>query len=388
MNGIRQWTLAGMLALLVSVPALPCSICGGDPLTKQTLRQQAGDVRIIVYGLIIDSHLNPDPLVGGGTTEIQIEQILKNDLIIAGKKTLTIPRYIPIEQKKPARWMILCDVANGKPDLLYGWPVTSPKLFDYFKEVLAVDVKDRAKFVQFYFRHIDSDIPEIAADAFVELAKLTDQEIGQVAPKFEPQRLRKLVQDPNTPADRLGLYAYLLGSCGNATDTDLLLKLLQRNSEQTNSAFGGILAGYIALQPDAGWKVAAKILSDDKQPFSERLSVIGTLRFFHGWKPKENQKPILASIDAAIQEGSFADLVIEDLRRWEWWDSTALVISKYGQRNYDAPLTRRAIMRYALSCPQPKAKEFVTERRKQEATFVADVIETLEWEKVDLPKKP
>ncbi|HLW64887.1 MAG TPA: hypothetical protein VKS79_06160 [Gemmataceae bacterium] len=386
---MKYWklALAGMLAVLLPCPALPCSLCAGNPQTSQTLRHEADQVRLIVYGTLTNPRLNPDPLVGGGWTDLQIEQVLKNDPILAGRKTITIPKYLPVEPGKPVHFLLFCDVANDKLDILTGRPVSGAKMFEYVKAVLGLETKNRTKALQFYFQHLDSGVPEIAADAYLELAKANDQEIGQLAPTLEPSRLRKLLQDPNTPAERLGLFAYLLGGCGGKSDADLLLSLLKKDTDQTRSAYGGLLAGYIVLQPEAGWKLAAKALADPQRSFPERFAVLGTLRFFHGWKPRENHDPILAALKAAINESSLADMAIEDLRRWEWWDLTATILPNYGTKNYAAPLTRRAIVRYALSCPQPAAASFVAERKKAEPDFVADVAESLEIDKPATPRK-
>jgi hypothetical protein len=135
------------------------------------------------------------------------------------------------------------------------------------------------------------------------------------------------------------------------------------------------------LQPEAGWKLATKVLADPQRSFPERFAVLGTLRFFHGWKPQENHAPILAALKGAIEESGLADMAVEDLRRWEWWDLTANILAKYGLKNYEAPLTRRAMVRYALTCPQPAAAAFVAERKKAEPDFVADVAESLEFDK-------
>jgi hypothetical protein len=382
---IWELVLAGTLAVLIPAPALTCSLCAGNPQTSQTLRHEADQVRLIVYGTLTNPRLNPDPLIGGGWTDLQIEQVLKNDPILAGKKTITVPKYLPVEPDKPVHFLLFCDAANGKLDILTGRPVSGAKMLEYVKAVLVLDVKDRIKALQFYFQHLDSDVPEIAADAYLELAKANDQEIGQLAPTLKPDRLRKLLRDPNTPAERLGLFAYLLGGCGGKSDADLLLSLLNKDSDQTRSAYGGLLAGYIVLQPEAGWKLASKVLADPHRSFPERFAALGTLRFFHGWKPQDNHAPILAAIKAAIEESGLADMAIEDLRRWEWWDLTATILPKYGQKDYEAPLTRRAIVRYALCCPQPAAAKFVAERKKIEPDFVADVADSLEFEK---PLKP
>ena len=64
-------------------------------------------------------------------------------------------------------------------------PVKSEALVDYLKGVLSLDPKDPTGALEkFYFKYLDSADAEVANDAYLEFAKATDQEIGQVAPKL------------------------------------------------------------------------------------------------------------------------------------------------------------------------------------------------------------
>jgi hypothetical protein len=72
---------------------------------------------------------------------------------------------------------------------------------------------------------------------------------------------------------------------------------------------------------------------------------------------------------------------VENLRRWQMWELTPQVLDLYGKKGHDAPLMRRAILRYALSCPRPEASTFVSQRRRVEPDLVKDVEETLQFEK-------
>ena len=98
-------------------------------------------------------------------------------------------------------------------------------------------------------------------------SRATDAEVGQMAKSLPPQRLRKMLENPDTPAERLRLAAFLLGGCGRAEDADLILSLLKSDSERSHAALGGLLAGYVVLRPADGWKLAAAIVADPKAHF-------------------------------------------------------------------------------------------------------------------------
>src|SRR5439155_2898654 len=143
----------------------------------------------------------------------------------------------------------------------------------------------------------------------------------------------------------------------------------------------GLLAGYIELKPRAGWELAVTMLGDSQRSFLERNAALGTLRFYHGWKPDESRREVLRGVSAVLGQGDIADIAVEDLRRWKMWDLTSDVLAQYGKKSHDAPLVRRTLIRYAICCPKPEAARFVNERRKEDAELVKEIEESLEFEK-------
>src|SRR5207249_6954862 len=123
-----------------------------------------------------------------------------------------------------------------------------------------------------------------------------------------------------------------------------------------------------------------KILTDAKRPFPQRFAAVRTLRFYHGWKPEESKAQILRGYGALVEDGDNADMPIEDLRKWKMWELTAKILTQFGKPSHDAPITRRAIARYALSCPLPEAREFVNRVRTQDPRLIEELKESLEFE--------
>src|SRR5262249_43686785 len=112
-----------------------------------------------------------------------------------------------------------------------------------------------------------------------------------------------------------------------------------------------------------------------------RFAVLRTLRFQQGWKPDETREQVLRGMQVLLPQGDMADLAVEDLRRWKVWDLTPEVLALYGRKTHDAPLMRRTIIRYALSCPRPEAAEFLKKLRQSDAGTVREVEESLQFEK-------
>lgn len=377
------WVVAVVGALL-PCPALACSLCQGNPLAAPTLRQNAAQAKLILYGTMVNAKPTPG---GGGTTDMKIERKLRNDPALGDATTVSVPRYLPGDGKTSPKYLLFVDVFKGKLDFYQGIEVKSAGLVDYVKGALELDPKDRSAALRYFFRHLDSSDDTIAGDAYLEFAKANDAEVGVVAKSLDPDKLKKLIDEPRTPASRVGLFSFLLGACGRDAEADVLRKMIEKPDARTSAALDGALAGYIQLRPTEGWDAVVNILKDEKRPFPQRCAALSTVRFYHGWKGRDAEKEILRCMAVLVEQGDIADMALEDLRKWKLWDLTGEVLAQYGKKSHDAPLMRRAIIRYALTCEKDEgrykeqATSFLAERRKKEPELVKDVEESLLIEK-------
>jgi hypothetical protein len=362
------------------VPAPACSLCAS--LQQQlTFRQEAAQpgARIIVFGSMSNPRLDDGK---SGLTDFTVESVLRSHPFLKEKKVLQIPQYIPVtDPKDPPHFLLFCDVFNEKLDPYRGIPVKSKAVVAYLEAAMKLPAEDRTRTLEFFAGYLEHADRAIAEDAFLEFAKSTDQEIGQLAGKIPAARLRAWLADREIPSNRLNLYGFMLGACGQAEDADLLRNLLEHPTDRTSSAFDGLLTGYILLRPKEGWDTVFATLKDSQKAFTYQQCVHRCLRFLHGWKPKENREQILRGMDLMLERNDLADLAIEDLRRWQDWDLSVRVFGLYGKKDFDAPIMRRAIVRYALCCPRTESKQLLGDARQREPKLVADVEESLEYER-------
>jgi hypothetical protein len=108
-----------------------------------------------------------------------------------------------------------------------------------------------------------------------------------------------------------------------------------------------------------------------------RLSTINTVRLFQAMRGADCKPAVLKCCAALLPQGDLADQAIEDLRRWGYWDLTADVFAQFGKPTHSAPIVKRCIVRYALSCPTADAKKFVAAVRQSDPKLVAAVEEQL-----------
>jgi len=362
--------------------AQACSFCGGGLASRGTLREQALKADAIVLGTLKNAKLGED--IRSGTTEFHFDEIVKGGLELKAGKLL-LPRYIPTMGGDADKQLFFIASADGKPDVFASVP-GSPAVAAYVSASSKLKEQKVAARLGFFFEHLDSPDATVAADAFTEFAKATDAEVLEAKAELKPAVLRKFLSDPKTPADRLGVYALLLGLCDDRESAAILAKALDGPlPERVSANLGGYLAGYILLDAKAGWKCANAIIGDAGRPFEQRLSAIGAVRYFQANRPGDSKSEILVSYRDLLGNPNFADVALDDLRRWAWWDLTADVLKQYGQPTHAAPILRNGIIRYALTCPDAECRKFIAALRQRDPKLVEKIEDSLELLK--LPKK-
>lgn len=380
-----NWFWLAILAVLAGNAWLrACSLCPGLA-NRPSLRQEALQAKHVYYGTMSNPRLNAVNAAGianASATDFTVDQVVKaENANRKAQKKITIPRYIPVDGQAPPKYIVFCDEQDGKLDPYRGTPVKSAALIEYLKGASSIDNKDVAKILAFAGNYLDHADPDVAAEAYLEFARSNDGDVLAAAKRLDPKRIRKLLDDPASPADRLPLFAYLLGACGSTEDANHLRYLLQNPGDRYRGALSGLYAGLIMLKPDDGWKTLLATVGDRGKPFGERNAALSALRFYHNANPTAYRERVLAGLKELLPQEDIADLAIEDLRRWQLWNLTDNVVELFERKTHQAPLMRRSIVRYALCSPQPPAKSFVDRTRLVVPDLVKDVEESLEYER-------
>ncbi|MBX7103399.1 MAG: hypothetical protein K1X57_04930 [Gemmataceae bacterium] len=387
---MRYFFVAILVAGMTTAAVDACSICQGFA-GRPSLRQDAVQARHVYYGTLSNPRLNTVNATGvsnTSATDFTVDQVVKSDSANRrSQKQITIPRYVPVDVKAPPKYLIFCDERNGTLDPYRGTPVQSSALADYLRVATQIDPKDSAKILALAGSHLASTDDDLAGEAFLEFARSEDAAVLQAARKLDPKVIRKLLDDPKTPIERLGLFAYLLGACGAPADAQHLKQMVLNPGDRYRSAMSGLYAGIVMLDAQEGWKTILTVLNDEHQTFPARSAALSALRFCRNSAPDRNRAEALTGLRVLLRQGDIADMAIEDLRRWKMWDLTSEVLAVYDLKTHDAPLMRRGIIRYALSCPEASARQFVQRARTQSPELVKEVEESLEFEKSEEVKR-
>jgi hypothetical protein len=356
-----------------------CPFCQGAD--GKTLTSDASDASLILFGKLSNARLDPKDAYAG-QTDLQIDTVVKSHPILAGRKVITLPRYLPPDPEY--KFLVFCDVYKGQLDPYRGEPVKADsRIASYLKGALAVKDKDATIRLKYFFDFLEDKDAIVSADAFKEFGLADYKDYRLIAEKLPADTIARWLQDPNTSPTRFGLYASMLGHCGKAEDARLLRGLLDNGQHRLTSGMDGVMAGYVMLAPRDGWANLSGVMRDGKLDFGIRYAALRAARFFHDFRSDLVPKPdLMAAVVTLLDQKDIADLAIEDLRKWECWSVADQVLGLFGRESHNAPIIRRAILRYALSCPpaNKNVSAFLVDRRKDSAKQLEEVQEILNLE--------
>ena len=201
--------------------------------------------------------------------------------------------------------------------------------------------------------HLGSSDAVIAADVFAELAAFDRKTLESFRSKLPADSLRKLV-DVEMSGERLGLYGYLLGLCGDERDID---RLQQRflNAEPFGGGADGLAAGYLLVAGEPGLAALESdvLLSDQVSPLFAS-AFFDALRFFHECEKCPFSRERLArSACCGFSRPETTDLAVGYLVASREWSVMPRVIELLDAKDDDAT-RKRAIqvitVRYLLEC--------------------------------------
>jgi hypothetical protein len=386
---IRRFSAVVLLAAgwAAAGPALACPFCASTQ--GPSLTGEAGQAVMVLYGNLADGE--KDNTTGEPKcTILTVEAAVKKNKAYEGQKVISLARWVPLPEgttRDTYRYLVFCDVFKGKVDPYRILPVQKDAtVVKYLQGALALKDAAVGQRLRFFFDYLDSADLEVSNDAYKEFANADYKDYRDMAKDLPADRIAAWLDPENpkstrTPSYRFGLYASMLGHCGTKKHAEMLRKLLDSPERRVGSGVDGILAGYVMLEPKEGWNCVRGIFKDAKKEFLLRYAALRAARFLWDYRPDlVSHKEVAESAAAMLEQNDVADLVVDDLRKWACWDMTDRVLGLQGKKVSEVPVVRRAVLRFALSCPNDAARRYVAEQRAKNAQWVADVEELLKLE--------
>jgi hypothetical protein len=321
-----------------------------------------------------------------GTTDLVVQEILKGDAVVAGKKTITVERYVADKEKKV--YLAFGTVKQGMIEFHLGI-ASSPAFIDYVRGLLRIDVKDRTAVVKYCFDRLEDKDSEIAARAVNEFlvqkswgglfSTAPDPRLRTVARKLSPQKLRQWLGSEDVEGNRADLYCCLLGICGDTSDVDLLQKFVAKQRQKMGRHAQEAFIGIVRLSPKDGFQYARNFLKAKDDPFGVRYSAYSAIvHFLDDEKGVVAQDLLLGALSDLIEDAEFADFPIFQFWERRVWKYTDRILAlKNNKAIFRIPVVRRQLLLYALQCPDPAAQRLIAELRKTDPDSVSEAEELL-----------
>lgn len=386
---MTRFTPAVLAAALVAAPAAACPFCSP---AGETLAGEVGQADFILFGTLGKAERDPaDPTAfNKGTTPLTVELVIKDHDAVKGKKVVTLPKYIPADDKQPnLKHLVFFKLYNGTLDPYRGEAVpANSDLPKYLKGAIAVRGKSAADRLGYFFDYLENADLVISSDSYSEFGYAEYKEVRELTDRWKndptkPAQLLAWLKDPNTRATRFGLYGMLLGHCGKQADAKAIRALLDDPMRSYTSGLDGVLAGYVMLDKQAGWDYLLSVVGNAKKDFAERYAGLRTVRYFWENRPDViGREQVLAAMRVLMDQADLADLPIEDLRKWRTWELTPAVLGLAARESHAGiPIVRRAVLKFALAAQQADpankaAADFVAAARQRDARQV-EFLETL-----------
>jgi hypothetical protein len=326
-------------------------------LDRKTLERDAFLVKVISYRDRMRPGVQPQPM----------------DLPFRGQQPLQPRTLMVFGQRNVTGWDWYCGIAHDQQAELC------------IKGLLNPEMKDNQKLLRFLFDYLKSSNREIAERAFGEWAQSDAADFGRVAKLLSPTKVRALVGDAELPRPLRHLACFMLGHCGDDTDTAAIRQLIEterepgRHSPRSYREFS--LKGLVLVNGLEGWAFVRSLLTNPRQPFTLRYNCLNAVRYFHDDSRKIPSKREIEQVLAeTLNQEDLADFVIDDFRRWKCWEHTDRVLALFASQSSDDAI-KRAVIRYTLRCPEPSCARLVEEQRRNNPKSVDDAEEYLRQER-------
>ena len=374
--------LAALLTMFSTFSVANCALCPFCSADKgPTL---AGDFDQAMAVVLVHVDQEPQQNANGETyTEVVIDQVIKPHAVLKGKQKLILRRKI---DKTDSQILLFCDVFKDKIDAYRG--VDVPKKSDvikYFQGAVALKDKSVSDRLRYCFDYLNSSDLDVSTDAYREFAIADYKDYKTLAKSLPADKIAGWLKDSRTPPFRYGLYSSLLGHCGTAEHAKLLRTMIGDAIKNKSSDIDGLLAGYVMLQPKEAWAYVQSLLRDGKEDFLVRFSCVRVAGFLRDQRPDlVPAKDLTSAVATVLDYPDMADIGIDFLRKAKAWDRTDQILNLCGKKSpgkdYDNDFIKRAILRFALLSPEPRAAAFVKEMRGRNAEFVNNTEELLKLE--------
>jgi hypothetical protein len=304
---------------------------------------------------------------GGKTSKLHVLAVWKDKTNgIKRGDVYTVPRYNPAENPKP-RYLVFGEVARGEVNFYRGWPASESEML-YLKGLAQVQTYGPPAILRHAFHHLLHPDDTVRQSAWREWTDAKPTDLQAFASGLRAADLELALASAAVTGENLAFLGRMAGETGFQSLAEPLRRRIDRELAAASPRFiDGLLAGYLMLDVKARTESAqdptrnrpSKVIellhhlaSDPNRDFLTRYSVLRVTRFAHECPGLLNQDEYARLMLPFLDQADIADLAIEEFRKAGRWDFSDRVFDLNARPCQDTPLTRRSMIRFALSCPR------------------------------------
>lgn len=370
--------LAATLAIIgaITLAGLPnahaCTICalaGSQTLASQLATSDAAVVVLWVSAQQSDSETE------SGSATFHVQQIVKAPQRPAKSRTaapapaanlaylrraqklatgqsITLNRYV--SGQAGDRFLLFGNDQGEGQGLDWGVPLAiTENGLNYIVQAPASTAPEVQR-LAYYLKHLESPDLMVSDDAYTEFGLAQFENIERLQDQLPREKIRQWIVDPQTPANRLGLYGMMIGLCGNDMDAQNLEQRILIQTSEFRLGVDGLMVGYLLLKKEAGLDILDQHKLQNKlAAFSETFAALQAVRFIGTYAPQRiAQQRLHQSLQMLLERPELTDMVIADLARGKDWSIQDRLMKMYGVGVYNTSSIKLAIVRYLLVSSQ------------------------------------
>ena len=150
----------------------------------QTLAGEVAGADMVLFGTLTNANVKDD------TTDLVLDSIVKTNPLVAGKKVITLPKYIEPDKLTKYKFLVFCYIFKGKIDPYRGMAMKPDSdIVAYLKGGQDGQRRKAGPAAALLFKYLDNTDPEISMDAFKEFANAGYKDYREMAKDLPPEKL-------------------------------------------------------------------------------------------------------------------------------------------------------------------------------------------------------
>lgn len=365
--------IGSLLAVLIACFALPRALaCPFCDAIGQTFTEQMNSFDVAVIARMETEPVSPDDY-RLPTAKFTIVEFLRGAEYFPEELGLSKEFENIVADKKSKIGDLFFVMGAGTRHVNWTSPIqVSDKVIAYLKEIVRLPESGADRLI-FFADRFENEEASIAADAYDEFARASYQDVLEIGPRLNREKLIGWLKDPDIIVSRKRLYYTLLTTCGKPEDVAWLEEVIRSGDKQRQAGLDALVACYLTLAGDKGMSVIEEIfLKNPETPQLELFSVIQAIRFHGTETDKISRERLVQAIRLVLDRPQMADMVIPDLARWQDWSVMDRLVVMFREANSeDTRWIRTPIISYLFECPLEQADKYVEDLRAIDPDAVA-----------------